>query len=144
MVSWLSIGMRTVRRERDHALVRAVQLESRLEEATARAQRLERDVAAANQALERVVDNALFAAGAAPVFHPEDRRFQPRPAAEQEAEAQRLMARPGMTSAEWRRKVEEQDRELAERERKAAMAVGIKQVAEERRKAAKTPLAVSR
>ncbi|MGH9416858.1 MAG: hypothetical protein ACRD01_09545 [Terriglobales bacterium] len=143
MVSWLSIGMRTVRRERDHALVRAVQLESRLEEATARAQRLERDVAAANQALERVVDNALFAAGAAPVFHPEDRRFQPRPAAEQEAEAQRLMARPGMTSAEWRRKVEEQDRELAERERKAAMAVGIKQVAEERRKAAKTPLAVS-
>lgn len=135
--------MRTVRRERDHALVRAVQLESRLEEATARAQRLERDVAAANQALERVVDNALFAAGAAPVFHPEDRRFQPRPAAEQEAEAQRLMARPGMTSAEWRRKVEEQDRELAERERKAAMAVGIKQVAEERRKAAKTPLAVS-
>lgn len=132
MVTW---PWDRVRRERDHALVRAVQLEARLEQAAARVERLERELVAAGQALERVVDNALFAAGAAPVFHPEDRRFQPRPVADQAAEAQQVAAkRPGMTAAEWRRKVEAQDRELAERERKARMAADVERVVAERKK----------
>ncbi|MGH9393312.1 MAG: hypothetical protein ACRD1E_04020 [Terriglobales bacterium] len=118
------------RRQRDHALVRAVQLEARLGETVEQRNRLQRELTVAQAALERVVDNAMFAAGAAPVFHPEDARFRPRDVAAQLAEQERARAKPVLTPGEWRRQVELLDREAAERDRKARMAEELKGEAE--------------
>jgi hypothetical protein len=63
------------RRQRDQALVRTVQLEARLRDVTDDRDRLAAELRQTQQALERVVDNALFAAGAAPVFIPRMRGF---------------------------------------------------------------------
>lgn len=82
------------------------------------------------RATEWVVDNALFAAGAAPVFDPGHERFRPRPVEAQQAEAAQPQ-RP-LTLAEWRREVERLDREVAERDRKGRMAEELKRMAEER------------
>jgi len=119
-----------VKRQRDHALVRAVQLEARLGEAMEQREQLRRELTVSQQALERVVDNALFAAGAAPIYHPEDKRFQPRPAEQQQAEARR--AAQALTPQEWRRKVEEMDRTLAERDRRTQLADELRALAQER------------
>jgi hypothetical protein len=120
-----------VKRQRDHALVRAVQLEARLRDVTEDRERLLSELRQAQQSLERVVDNALFAAGAAPVFHPEDKRFQPRTAAQQAAEAGRTHT--PMSPAEWRRKVEELDAERSERDRKARLTAELREIAAERK-----------
>lgn len=82
------------------------------------------------RATEWVVDNALFAAGAAPVFDPGHARFQPRAVEAQRAEAAKP-PRP-MTLAEWRREIERLDREVAERDRKGRLAEELKQMAQER------------
>lgn len=123
-------GTRT-RRERDHALVRAVQLEARLRDVSEERERVQARLREAEAALERVVDNALFAAGAAPVFHPEDKRFQPRDVATQQAEAAR--AQPPLTAGEWRRKVEAADAERAARDRKARLAEELEREVQQRR-----------
>lgn len=120
-----------VKRQRDHALVRALQLEARLRDVSEDRERLAAELRQAQQSLERVVDNALFAAGAAPVFHPEDARFQPRTAEQQAAEAAKA-AQP-LSPAEWRRKVELLDAERAERDRKAKLHQELQRIAGERR-----------
>jgi|GEM_PF-2271804 len=120
-----------VKRQRDHALVRAVQLEARLRDVTEERERLLAELRQAQQSLERVVDNALFAAGAAPVFHPEDKRFLPRTAEQQAAEAGRTHT--PMSPAEWRRKVEELDAERSERDRKARLTAELREIAAERK-----------
>ena len=83
------------------------------------------------RATEWVVDNALFAAGAAPVFDPGHERFRPRPVEQQQAEAGQPQ-RPLML-AEWRREIERLDREVAERDRQGRFAEELKQMAQERR-----------
>jgi len=128
---WPWMRKNEARRQRDHALVRAVQLEAQLREMTEQRDALRRELAAERQALERVVDNALFAAGAAPVFHPEDARFRPKPVEQQAVEAGR--ARPALSPAEWRRKVETLDREAAERDRKVRAREELAEVAEQAR-----------
>ena len=120
-----------VKRQRDHALVRAVQLEARLRDVSEDRERLAAERRQAEEALARVVDNALFAAGAAPVFHPEDARFQPRPAEQQAADARR--AQQPLSPAEWRRKVELLDAERMERDRKARLHEELQRMASERR-----------
>lgn len=82
------------------------------------------------RATEWVVDNALFAAGAAPIFDPGHERFRPRAVEQQQAEAARPQ-RP-LTLAEWRREVERLDQEVAERDRKGRMAEDLKRMAAER------------
>ncbi|MGN6591698.1 MAG: hypothetical protein ACTHJX_02240 [Terriglobales bacterium] len=120
-----------VKRQRDHALVRAVQLEARLRDVSEDRERVAAERRQAEEALARVVDNALFAAGAAPVFHPEDARFQPRPAEQQAADARR--AQQPLSPAEWRRKVELLDAERMERDRKARLHEELQRMASERR-----------
>lgn len=132
------IGDKGIRRQRDHALVRAVQLEARLEEAVAERDRLRQELATVQRALERVVDNALFAAGASPVFEPEAARFQPRDTEAQRAEAERLAARPPLSPEQWRRRVEELDREAAQRDRKAQVVEELRRLRDERARAAET------
>jgi len=132
-MTWPWNSSADVRRQRDHALVRAVQLEAQLREMTEQRDALRRELAAERQTLERVVDNALFASGASPVFHPEDARFRPKPVELQAAEAGR--ARQALSPAEWRRKVETLDREAAERDRKARAREELAEVAEQARAA---------
>lgn len=72
--------------------------------------------AALREKLERLLDNVLFAAGASPLFSPDDKRFQPRPLEEQIG-LSRL--RQPTTAAEWRRRAEVESRAIArEEERK--------------------------
>lgn len=119
-----------VRRQRDRALIQLVEAQAKLREANEQRDGLRRELAVVQQALERVVDNALFAAGAAPVFHPEDARFRPRPVEQQLAEIQALQNEPvGMSPAEWRRRIEAADRERAQRDRKAELVADLRQVA---------------
>ncbi len=128
-----------IRRERDHALVRAVQLEAQLQEAREGRERLRRELAVAQQALERVIDNALFAAGAVPAFHPEDARFQPR-TLERQTEDQRAAAqRPPLSPAAWRRQVEALDDERAARDRKAALVEELRREVAQRRQKPQEP-----
>lgn len=130
-MTWPWQAAAEVKRQRDHALVRAVQLEARLRDVSEDRERLAAERRQAEEALARVVDNALFAAGAAPVFHPEDARFQPRPAEQQAADARR--AQQPLSPAEWRRKVELLDAERMERDRKARLHEELQRMASERR-----------
>jgi hypothetical protein len=127
-------GTGAVRRERDHALVRTVQLEAQLQEAREARDRLRHDLTAAQQTLERVIDNALFAAGAAPVFHPEDARFQPRTRELQAAEAAAAGQRPTLSPAAWRRQVETIEAERAARDRKASLVDELRREAQQRQR----------
>ncbi|MGH9467912.1 MAG: hypothetical protein ACRD1Y_11215 [Terriglobales bacterium] len=117
-------GLAEITRQRDHALVRVMQLEARLTDLGDDRDRLTAELRRAGQALERVVDNVLFAAGAAPVFAPEERRFQPRSAEAQTAEAER--ARTPLGPEEWRRRIEQADAERAARDRKARLMEQLK------------------
>jgi hypothetical protein len=130
-MTWPWQAAAEVKRQRDHALVRAVQLEARLRDVSEDRERMAAERRQAEEALARVVDNALFAAGAAPVFHPEDARFQPRPAEQQAADARR--AQQPLSPAEWRRKVELLDAERMERDRKARLHEELQRMASERR-----------
>lgn len=124
----------SVRRERDHALIRAVQLETRLQEAIEQRDQLRRQLDEARQVLTRVVDNALFAAGCSPVFEPGAERFRPRTVERQQDEAARLEARPPLSPAAWRRQVEIMDREAAARDQKARLREELHKVADEARR----------
>ncbi|MGH9414578.1 MAG: hypothetical protein ACRD0Y_12685 [Terriglobales bacterium] len=99
--------------------------------------RLRTELAAAQQRLERVIDNALFAAGSLPIFHPEDPRFQPRTAAAQQAEAARQ--RPPLSAGEWRQQIEAVEAERSVRDRKARLVAQLRTEAQLRREAARNP-----
>jgi len=119
----------SLRRERDHALLRVAELEERLRIAGEAREQLEHECERLKTTLERVVDNTLFGAGAAPMFHPEDARFQPKEVARQAAEA--THAHPPLSAAQWRRKIEALDLEAAERDRKARLVEELQQAAKE-------------
>lgn len=126
-------AVQRMRQERDHSLARVAQLEVRLQEASDQRDELRGQLIEARQALARVVDNALFAAGCPPVFEPDAQRFQPRGIEQQQAEAQKLAAAPPLSPAEWRRRVEEMDHQAAERDRKARLREELRRVADEER-----------
>jgi hypothetical protein len=87
-------------------------------------------IASLRQKIESLTDNVLFGSGHAPLFQPEAARFQPRQMVEQQAEA-RQAART-LSPAEWRRRAEELDRQQAERNRRAELTEGLKQLARDR------------
>lgn len=123
-----------VRRQRDRALIQLVEAEARLRELREQRDALRGELTTVHRALERVVDNALFAAGAAPAFHPEDARFQPKSMERQLAEADAARTKPvGMNPAEWRRKVEALESERAARDSKTAMVEELRTIAAERK-----------
>ncbi|MGH9475447.1 MAG: hypothetical protein ACRD1C_03840 [Terriglobales bacterium] len=124
---------RELRRERDHALVRAVQMEARLRDLSEERDRLQAQLREARAALERVVDNALFAAGAAPAFHPEDTRFRPRDVTAQQAEAVRAASAAPLSPDEWRHRVEQEDAAGAARDRKAVLVAQLRRQVEARK-----------
>jgi hypothetical protein len=97
----------------------------------AECERLRQELERQRRATEWVVDNALFAAGAAPVFDPGHERFRPRAVEAQQGEAA-APQRP-LTLAEWRREIERLDQEVAARDRRGQMAEELKRLAEERK-----------
>lgn len=81
-------------------------------------------------AINRMADNALHAAGVAPIFEPDAERFRVKSAAEQIAAVSRD-ARP-LSAKEWRARLEKEQAELAERDRRARLRAELKKLAEER------------
>lgn len=94
-------------------------------------ERLRAELAAAQQRLERVIDNSLFASGSVPIFHPEDSRFQPRVAAAQQADA--ANHRPPLSAGEWRQRIEAREAERATRDRKARLVEQLRREAAARK-----------
>lgn len=94
-------------------------------------ERLRAELAATQQRLERVIDNALFASGSVPIFHPEDSRFQPRASAAQAAEA--ASPRLPLSAGEWRQKIEAREAERAARDRKARLVEQLRREAAARK-----------
>ncbi len=122
------------RRRADLLLVRCDTLAARVSELERQRDELRGALARERGACERVVDNALFAAGAQPMFDPDHPRFRPRPVAEQQAEAQQAgRAAAPLTMAEWRQRVEKLEQERAERDRRGQLAEELKALAAERR-----------
>ena len=119
------------RHQLDRVLIQAAELRIRLAEAVQQSNALRAELARERRATETVVDNALFAAGAAPIFDPQHRRFQPRTMEQQQAEAQR--SGRVLSAAEWRRQIEDLDRQAAERDRRGKLAEELKALADERR-----------
>lgn len=74
--------------------------------------------------LKRAADDALAAAGARPIWSPDDPRYQPRPLAEQLADAQRR--KPAANS---RIEFERREREAAMREARAQLSDAMRRVA---------------
>ncbi|HEY7855888.1 MAG TPA: hypothetical protein VIC32_05545 [Terriglobales bacterium] len=87
-------------------------------------------IASLRQKIETLTDNVLFGSGHAPLYQPDAPRFQPRQMVEQQAEARQ--AARALSPAEWRRRAEELDRQQAERNRRAELAEGLKQLARDR------------
>ncbi len=94
-------------------------------------ERLRTELAATQQRLERVVDNALFASGSVPIYHPEDSRFQPRVAAVQQADT--ANHRPPLSAGEWRKRIEAREAERAARDRKARLVEQLRREAAARK-----------
>lgn len=118
-------------KQRDRALIQVVQLQARVRDLTDELERVRAEKREAAQALERVLDNALFAAGCTPAFHPEDPRFKRRDVEQQQREA--AQARQPLSPAQWRGKVEKAEAEAAERDRKAGLRAELQAEAQQRK-----------
>lgn len=114
-MNWLH-PLRQAGQERIRLIAREAELAARLATAETDLAQMRCEAAELRHKLERLLDNALFAAGVGPIFAPEDARFRARPLDEQIG-LTRL--RQPSTAAEWRRRAEQETWELArEKERK--------------------------
>lgn len=123
---WLWQESAHQRRRADLLYLRCESLESQIRDLKEQLIASRAEVQVQRTAVEKVVDNALFAAGAAPIFDPGAARFQPRSVEQQRAESHRDHP---LSPAEWRARVEQLDAEAAERNRKAELAEDLRKLA---------------